>query len=89
MFLQGEIEWLPKQPILLETLQDYPIKKLYAHIIKTWPMSFLVLRSIVLLVNRWRLCFKEKKTVILTREGLIQYFSHLRLFKLQYLLMPS
>ena len=40
--------------------------------------------------DRWRHCFKANKTVILTREGSVHYFSHLTLFQLQYLvLLPT
>ena len=49
-------------------------------------MSFLVPCIIVLLMNRWRHCFKANK-VILTREDLVHYFSYQRMFQLQNLVM--
>ena len=50
-------------------------------------MCFLVPYSIVLLVNRWRYYFQSQQPVILIREHLVHYFSHIRLFQLQYFVM--
>ena len=47
------VQLKPMSPKTKLTLQDYPIEKEYEHIMETYPMSFIVSCSIMVLANIW------------------------------------